>query len=243
VGGLDGRTWGEGGSRRPLLRTRQGPLPLFSWSLTGEGPEGLLPVTMVWPTSLSVEDYVRGGREVLVPRLVCPDCGEVMTFWGWYERYLRAHGLGSECEVVVRRERCRPCARSHAVLPNFVTKGRLDSAEVIGPALEETQEHGVRPTARRTGVPHTTLRGWLRRFEARAEMLAVVFSRFCVAWGDLAPRIAESGVPGAFAAARAAWATARRRLGEGAGALWRFANSVVGAELLTTNTDLPSTAS
>ena len=88
MGGLDGRTWGEGGSRRPLLRTRQGPLPLFSWSLTGEGPEGLLPVTMVWPTPLSVEDYVRGGREVLVPRLVCPDCGEVMTFWGWYERYL-----------------------------------------------------------------------------------------------------------------------------------------------------------
>jgi hypothetical protein len=128
------------------------------------------------------------------------------------------------------------------VLPNFVTEGRLDSVEVIGPGLEGAQEHGVRPTARLVEVPVSTLRSWLRRSEARAEMLAVVFSRFCVAWGDLAPRIAESGAAAAFAAIRAAWATARRRLGEGAGALWRFANAVVGGKLLATNTDLPSTA-
>lgn len=196
-----------------------------------------MPVAIVWPTEFDVDTYAAAGRRVVVPRPDCPVCRRPMRFWGWYERDVRV-----TAEVIhrlaVRRARCEDCERTHAVLPWFVTWGRLDAVEVIGPAIETMcGGEGVRTVADGVGLAHTTVRDWRRRFARRAELLAVGFSRFCVAVGGVAPRLSGRPEGVAVAAAAAAWAAARRRFGDGVGGLWRLANAVVGGHLLSTNTD------
>jgi Domain of unknown function (DUF6431) len=196
-------------------------------------------MAIVWATGLDVDGYVAAGREVVVPRPDCPGCRQPMRFWGWYER-----GVRVTAEVIhrlsVRRARCGECKRTHALLPGFVTWGRLDGVEVIGSAVEAMcGGGGMRRVADGLGLKHTTVRDWRRRFARRAALLAVGFSRFCVAVGDLAPRLSGRPEVVAVAAVRAAWVATRRRFGDGVGALWRLANAVVGGHLLSTNTDPP----
>jgi Domain of unknown function (DUF6431) len=194
-------------------------------------------MAIVWPTELDVEGYVAAGREVEVPRPVCPGCHQPMRFWGWYERDVRVCAEVIH-RLLVRRARC--CEHTHALLPGFVTWGRLDAIEVIGAAVENMcGGGGMRQVAEDLSLAHTTVRDWRRRFARRAELLAVGFSRFCVALGDLAPRLSGSAETVAVAAARAAWVAARRRFGDGVGALWRLAGAVVGGHLLSTNTNPP----
>lgn len=194
-------------------------------------------MAIVWPTKLDVDSYAMAGREVDVPRPDCPDCHRPMRFWGWYERDVRVTAVVIH-RLVVRRARC--CEKTHALLPGFVTWGRLDAVEVIGPAVETMCGGvGMRRVARGLGLAHTTVRDWRRRFALRAGLLAMGFCRYVVAVGDLAPRLSGDPEAVAVAAAKAAWATARRRFGDGVGALWRLANAVVGGHLLSTNTDPP----
>jgi hypothetical protein len=195
-------------------------------------------MAIVWQTPLGVDQYARAGRSLEVPRFACPGCGEQMGYWGWYSRDLR----WGECRtLLVRRQRCKPCASAHAVLPGFMAHGRLDAVGVIGPALEAMAAlPGSGPGfARAVDVPVTTVRDWRRRFEARAGLLAKGFARTCVALGDLVPRLHGSPAAVALGALRSAWRAALRRSGRAAGRLWRFANAVVGGHLLTTNTDPP----
>ena len=196
-------------------------------------------MTIVWPTELDVDGYAMADRDVAAPRPDCPACQKPMRFWGWYERDVRV-----TAEVIhrlpVRRAHCRACDRSHALLAGFATWGRLDAVEVIGSALEAMcGGAGARPVAEALDLKHTTVRGWRRRFARRAALLAVGFCRYVVAVGDLAPRLSGRPDAVAAAAAKAAWAAARRRFGDGVGALWRVANAVVGGHLLSTNTDPP----
>lgn len=197
-------------------------------------------MAIVWLTELDVEAYAAAGRGVVVPRPECPGCSRPMRFWGWYERDVRV-----AAEVIfrlwVRRARC--CERTHGLLPGFVTWGRLDAVEVIGPALEAMCAGASDlKVADGLGLKPTTVRGWRRRFARRAELLAVGFSRYCVAVGGLAPRLSGRPVAVAVAAVSAAWVAARRRFGDGVGAVWRLANAVVGGHLLSTNTDPPWSA-
>ena len=196
-------------------------------------------MAIVWPTELDVDGYVSTGREVVVPRPDCPECRQPMRFWGWYERDVRV-----SADVIrrleVRRGHCRECGRTHALLPGFVTWGRLDVVEVIGSAVEAMcAGTGMRQVAGGLDLKHTTVRDWRRRFARRAGLLAAGFCRFCVAVGDLAPRLWGRPEVVAVGAVAAAWSVARRRFGEGVGSLWRFANAVVGGHLLSTNTDPP----
>jgi len=159
-----------------------------------------------------------------------------MGLWGFYTRYLR---VGEVVRLLVRRMRCARCRCSHAVLPDFVAKGRLDGIEVIGQAIEALAAGtGARPVAERAGVPHTTVRDWRRRMAARCERLTGGFLAATVALGDLVPRQIASGPGGLLVAIDAACRAAHRRLGA-AGSRWRVANRIVGAELCTTNTDPP----
>jgi hypothetical protein len=193
-------------------------------------------MAIVWPTALGVEQYAAAGRNVDVPRLGCPGCKEPMSFWGWYERDLR---VGRSQPLLVRRQRCRTCAASHAVLPSFMAHGRLDAIGVIGPALEAMVAGHARRAADALGLPYTTVRDWRRRFVARAEMLAIGFARACVALGAPVPRLSGEAVAVALKALGAAWRAARRRWGPGVGHLWRFANGLTGGHLLTTNINPP----
>jgi hypothetical protein len=161
-----------------------------------------------------------------------------MRFWGWYTRPVRV-SADLVHRIEVRRARCGACERSHALLPDFVTWGRLDAVEVIGPALETMcAGAGARGVARALGLGRTTVRNWRRRFARRAGLLAVGFCRYVVAIGDLAPRLSGSPEVVAVAAARAAWQAARRRF-DGVGGRWRLANAVVGGHLLSPNMDPP----
>lgn len=194
-------------------------------------------MAIVWATELDVDVYAAAGRDVVVPRPGCPGCRQPMRFWGWYERDVRVSAEVIH-RLLVRRARC--CERTHALLPGFVTWGRLDAVEVIGSAVATMcGGTGMRHAAEELGLKHTTVRDWRRCFARRAELLAVGFSRFCVAVGDLAPRLSGPPEAVAVAAARAAWMAARRRFGDGVGVLWRLANAVVGGHLLSTNTDPP----
>lgn len=232
----------EGEDWRFWVGSRRGPLPPLELVAHGRGPgRAGVPVAMVWPTPLGVDEYAAAGRSLAVPRLGCPACGTAMGLWGWYERDVR---VGSVWRLLIRRQRCPACAVTHAVLPSFVVHGRLDAVEVIATAVSMLGggRRGVRRVAMFVDVAHTTAREWWRRFRTRAELLAVGFIRFCVAVGDVAPRLAGGPARVALAAISWAWRAARRRFGAKVGRRWRFANAVVGGQWLSTNTDPPWSA-
>ena len=59
---------------------------------------------------------------------------------------------------------------------------RQDEVEVIGAAIEaHVAGEGYRPIAERLGLPVGTVRGWLRRFDERAEQVRALFTRCAVA--------------------------------------------------------------
>jgi len=199
----------------------------------------LPPVAIVWGCRLGVEEYRGAGREVVVPRPDCPGCGLAMVFWSGYERSVRVDG---RCwRLWVRRARCAACRVSHALVPAFCLVGRLDVVDSVGVAVTAVVagQVGVRPVAQRLDVPHTTARGWLRRFRERAAMLAAGFSAVAVELSGGAPDLPTGADGAALAAMSWAWAAAVSRAGSGVGDLWVFVSLVTGGALLAANTDPP----
>lgn len=122
------------------------------------------------------------------------------------------------------------CESAQALLPSFVLARRVDVVETVGGVLVNvvTGARGVRPAARRAGVPHSTARSWVRRFAERARDISVAFAALAVELGGEAlvpltdPRAwALGAIETAFAAAAAlpGW------LGLGC---WRFVSTVGG---------------
>jgi hypothetical protein len=143
--------------------------------------------------------------------------------------------------MFVPRLRCGPCRVSHALLPAFVLAWRLDVAETVGTVLAEVAGGGcgVRPAAARAGVPDTTVRGWVRRFRARAAELGVVFAALAVDLGGEAIRPPAEAGRFALAAVTAAFDAAAALPGWLAVGLWRFASAVSGGRLIAANTVSP----
>lgn len=199
----------------------------------------LAPVAIVWPCPLSVDAYVAAGRDVEVPRLDCPRCGAATTLWSGYRRFVRVGGV---CRAIfVPRVRCGRCSKTDAVLPAFVFFGRLDAVETIGAVVEEVVvgPGGVRSAAARVEVPHTTARGWARRFVARAVGLSLGFAALGVELGgDVVAAVADAAGH-AVAAIGAAFEAAGALAGWAALGRWRFASAVSGGRLLATNTNTP----
>lgn len=197
-------------------------------------------MAIVFACPLSVDAYCALGASVVVPRPDCPDCDGPMSFWGSYRRDVR---VGTILKLVVRRARCRCCATSHALLPDFVARGRLDVVEVIGAGIEALAGGASDATvARNADVPSSTVRDWRRRGEARAGLLSAGFCAATVALGDLVPMVVATGMFGALLGAiSAAVRAARRRLGA-LGTDWRIANRIIGGHLLSTNTNPPWSA-
>jgi len=162
-----------------------------------------------------------------------------MTFWSGYRRSVREAGRCQQ--IFVPRVRCRHCRATHVLLPCFVLAGRLDVAETVGTVLAEVVEGptGVRPASARAEVPHTTARGWLRRFSGRATNIAVSFAALAVELGGDAIRPFADPTRHAIFAIRAAFKAASALPGWLPIGLWRFASSVSGGRLLATNTDSP----
>jgi hypothetical protein len=141
--------------------------------------------------------------------------------------------------IFVPRVRCGRCAKTDAVLPAFVFCGRLDTVETIGAAIDRVAvgAGGVRPAATTADVPHTTARGWLRRFAARAVRLSVAFAALAVELGGEV--LGAIGIGHASAAIGSAFEVAATLAGWAGLGRWRFASAVSGGRLLGTNTNTP----
>jgi hypothetical protein len=141
----------------------------------------------------------------------------------------------------VPRVRCRRCHVSHAVLPDFCLLRRLDLAAAVGEVLVAVLDGGlgVRPAAVRAGVPHTTARGWVRRFAARSAVLTLGFTSLAGSGDEPDPTPPGEAGRAALAAVRRAWrAAGPRRDGHGP-TLWCFATRVSAGALLGTTTSPP----
>jgi len=190
---------------------------------------------MVWPCPLTVDAYVAAGREVEFPRPDCPGCSGPLVFWSGYLRHVREAG---RCrKIFVPRLRCGLCRVSHALVPAFVLAWRLDVAETVGSVLAQVAGGvcGVRPAAQRAGVPYTTARGWVRRFQARAVQLGAGFAALAVELGGQAITPPVGAGRFVLAAVGAAFEAAAGLPGWLAVGVWRFASAVSGGRLIAAN--------
>lgn len=160
-----------------------------------------------------------------------------MIFWSGYWRFTREAGM----RIWVRRARCVGCALSRALLPSFLLVRRLDPVRVIGSALAAVVVggRGMRPVASALGVPHETLRGWRRRYRARAPTLVTGLAAMAVGLGATVPGLSGDQERAALEVLAASWTRARRRLGGGVVEVFEFASLVTGGELLGTTTTPP----
>lgn len=104
-------------------------------------------------------------------------------------------------------------------------------AEVIGAALQmKAAGAGHRTIAGRLGRPATTVRGWLRRFDSRARLVAGVFTAHLVALADdpsaVLPAPAVSVFGDAVAAVIAAAMAVKARFTVVAAPVWEVASAV-----------------
>ena len=138
---------------------------------------GGTPMLIVCAEVALVEAELAGGR------LGCPSCRAVLGPGGHARvRVLRCRG--GDRLLRPRRARCRGCAGTHVLLPDRAFSRRQDEVSVIGSAIEaKVAGEGFRRIAARLGACPETVRGWLRRFAERADVLRAHFTR-CAVWLD-----------------------------------------------------------
>lgn len=169
-------------------------------------------------------------RMLVEGQLSCPPCGGVLSGWG-HARARSVRGLAGRLRP--RRARCSGCARTHVLLPVSVLARRADCVAVIGAALVgRAQGRGHRPIAAALGVAECTVRGWLRRFTARAAQWRDRFTVLLVALDPDPPAVSPRGsqVGDAVEVIGLAAAAAVRRFGPRPA--WQFASGVSGGLLL-----------
>lgn len=215
------------------LTARERTLPLVLLAETrGSLTRCEAPVRMVGPDPVVVE------RELLAGMLDCPTCKGVLRPWGFaVPRMLRGRAGGVRLRP--RRSICAGCGGTHVLLPVACLLRRVDLAVVIGTALLAKQRGaGHRRIAAELGLPATTVRGWLRRFAARAELIRAHFTMLALALDASLPGIEPRGSPTADAleAVGVAARAATRRFGSAP--VWQFAAGATGGRLLG-NTSSP----
>ena len=181
-------------------------------------------------------DGVLVERQLAGGELACPGCGGVLGGWG-HSRPRPVRVLdGPDAGLVPRRSRCRQCGATHVLLPAWCLARRADAGAVIGTALEAAAAGaGHRTIAAGLGRPASTVRGWLRRFAARAEQVRVFFT---VLLARTSPDpVMPAGAAGPVAAAvpavaGAAAAVAQRWPAVGAVPVWMAASAASGGLLL-----------
>jgi hypothetical protein len=122
------------------------------------------------------------------------------------------------------------------LLPAWCLSRRADEGAVIGAALQAAAAGGGhRKIAGCLGRPASTVRGWLRRFAARAEEVRVFFTVLLVRTGrdPVMPAAASGPVAAAVSAiAGAAAAVAQRWPRVGTVPVWAAASAASGGLLL-----------
>ena len=168
--------------------------------------------------------------------LGCPSCREVLGPWGHArQRVLRCRA--GDRWLRPRRARCRGCAGTHVLLPDVCLLRRQDEVSVIGAAIvASVAGEAYRRIAGRLGVHADTVRGWLRRFRDRAEVIRSHFTRCAVALDPELGRVMPGGSSVADAVEMIAVAGRAWVLRFGPGDPWPVASRLSGGELLATRT-------
>lgn len=186
-------------------------------------------------------ERARVESDLVEGRLACPSC-RVGTLgpWGWARMRTIGRGLQRR-RVRPRRSRCRRCRVTHVLLAWSWLLRRADAVAVVGAALLlRAGGAGVRPIAAAVGVPRSTVRGWLTRFDGRAERVRVHLWRWAL-WID--PGLVRIDPAGSrFADAVAACVTAGEAIGVGLGmGRWETVSAVTSGRLLcNTSSPFPS---
>jgi len=163
-----------------------------------------------------------------------------MKFRSGYRREARQGG-GLGRKLWVRRAQCVRCRCSHALLPSFLLERRLDAVGDIGTVLEAVCDavSVVGRLAEDRDVPYTTARDWVRRFRARAPMLAAGFAALVVALGAEAE--IETLAVDVGRRALGALRLVAAAVGASSGWLWALGSLVTGGKMLGSATDPPWT--
>lgn len=179
----------------------------------------------------SVESRLAAGE------LSCPGCGGRLGPWGWARRRVLRGWGGAALELTPRRSRCSLCLVTHVLLPVVALLRRADLVEVIGAALiAKARGSGARTIAEALGRPVDTVRGWLRRFGARAEEVRRFFTGLLVqvAPDPVVPAAMRTVFADAVAAVGgAAVAVAARWAHLGQVPVWQVAAAATNAGLLS----------
>jgi len=181
-------------------------------------------------------EQARVEAELVDGRLGCPSCREVLGPWGHgRERVLRCRS--GDRLLRPRRARCRGCLGTHVLLPDLALFRRQDEVSVIGQAIEaNVAGSGFRSIASRLGVHAGTVRGWLRRFAERAELIRTHFTRWAVVLDSELGAVMPGGAGIADALEAIAVAARAWVLRFGPGDPWRIASVLSGGALLATRT-------
>jgi hypothetical protein len=179
-------------------------------------------------------EQARVESELVGGLLGCPSCEGVLGPWGHARaRVLRC--LAGDRLLRPRRARCRGCAGTHVLLADVALLRRQDEVAVIGAAIEATVAgQGYRRVAARLGVHADTVRGWLRRFADRAELIRAHFTRCAVALDPQQGAVLPAGSAVADALEAVAVATRAWVLRFGPGDPWPIASVLSGGVLLAT---------
>ncbi|EQD35767.1 hypothetical protein B1B_16771, partial [mine drainage metagenome] len=116
---------------------------------------------------------------------------------------------------------------------------RVDEVAVIGRALlEKAAGAGHRTIAARLARPPETVRGWLRRFSARMEVIQEHFRRWAFVLDARLETVTPQGSPGADALEVIGLATRAASLLFGPRPVWSWVSAMTGGALLA-NTNSP----
>jgi len=170
--------------------------------------------------------------------LRCPSCRGQLRPWG-SARQRPVRAAGTETTLTPRRSRCSSCEKTHVLLPDTLLLRRRDALAVIGAALlAKAAGEGHRRIGGRLLVHPDTVRGWLRRFTARAEG----WRAHCWAWAHALdaslPAIEPQGslFADALSAIGLAVSAATRRLGPRPA--WGWVAVITGGGLLSNTSSL-----
>jgi hypothetical protein len=201
-------------------------LPSFGEQESRHVVLGVHPMLMVDTDAVVVE------RLLLTGQLTCPSCGGVLAPWG-NGRWRSSRREQGVVRHRPRRASCTGCPKTHVLLSSTWLLRRGDDVSVIGLALlAKAAGAGHQSIAAALGRPASTVRGWLRRFGARAEDVRVLFTWLLHSLdpeaGPLVPR--GSVFADALEALGRAGAAGVRRLGPRPP--WEFASWATGGSLL-----------
>jgi hypothetical protein len=128
---------------------------------------------------------------------------------------------------------------THVLLAELAFSRRQDEVSVIGEAIEaNVAGEGFRPIAARLGACPETVRGWLRRFAERAELIRAHFTRCAVVLDPELGAVMPAGSDVADALEAIAVAARAWVLRFGPDASWQIASRLSGG-LLLGNTNRP----